>query len=147
VKSQTPKHNHGIENRALEWLHGGLGLATDEKPFPWQERLLTEHFAKGLIPDALDIRYWFIEFVSVFSLYFRRRLRDQTERTTHEKTRIPTTWLLDRRLRRLRTDPPTGAASALTHPATRLRRTIGNPSSSLSTTRTIRPAFPSRGGA
>jgi CRISPR-associated endonuclease/helicase Cas3 len=32
-----------------------LGLPSDASPFPWQERLLAEHFAKGHIPDALDI--------------------------------------------------------------------------------------------
>ena len=32
-----------------------LGLDGDASPFPWQERLLGEHFARGHIPDALDI--------------------------------------------------------------------------------------------
>jgi CRISPR-associated endonuclease/helicase Cas3 len=45
----------GIENRGLEWLRCALGLDRSQTPFPWQERLLAEHFAKGSIPDALDI--------------------------------------------------------------------------------------------
>lgn len=53
--SQTPEPKNGIEKRGLEWLRGALGLQTDETAFPWQERLLTEHFAKGWIPHALDI--------------------------------------------------------------------------------------------
>ncbi|HEX4515007.1 MAG TPA: type I-U CRISPR-associated helicase/endonuclease Cas3, partial [Polyangiaceae bacterium] len=32
-----------------------LGLNGDASPFPWQERLLAEHFGKGDIPKALDI--------------------------------------------------------------------------------------------
>lgn len=32
-----------------------LGLSGDASPFPWQERLLADYFAKGCIPDALDI--------------------------------------------------------------------------------------------
>jgi CRISPR-associated endonuclease/helicase Cas3 len=43
------------DRRAVDWLHRLLGLAEGETPFPWQERLLTEHLAKGSIPGALDI--------------------------------------------------------------------------------------------
>ncbi len=41
--------------RCLEWLRALLGLGERQSPFPWQERLLGEHFRRGSIPDALDI--------------------------------------------------------------------------------------------
>jgi CRISPR-associated endonuclease/helicase Cas3 len=55
MKSQPQQPIDGIENRGVEWLRCALGLEKDQTPFPWQERLLAEHFAKGSIPDALDI--------------------------------------------------------------------------------------------
>ena len=55
MKSQTQQPIEGIENRGVEWQRRALGLAEDHTPFPWQERLLTQHFAKGTIPHALEI--------------------------------------------------------------------------------------------
>lgn len=55
MKSQIHQPPDGIESRGVEWLRCTLGLGEGQTPFPWQERLLTEHFAEGSIPDALDI--------------------------------------------------------------------------------------------
>lgn len=53
--SQPQEPIDGVENRGLRWLSCALGLEKGQTPFPWQERLLAEHFSIGSIPDALDI--------------------------------------------------------------------------------------------
>ncbi len=55
MKSQMSPCIDSSESGGLEWLRCALALENDQTPFPWQERLLTSHFAKGSIPDALDI--------------------------------------------------------------------------------------------
>lgn len=55
VTVHTEQPVDGLENRSVEWLRRTLGLEEGQTPFPWQERLLAKHFAKGSIPEALDI--------------------------------------------------------------------------------------------
>jgi CRISPR-associated endonuclease/helicase Cas3 len=50
-----PMGHDAMDARYTERLRVLLGLPAGQSPFPWQERLLTEHFAKGVIPEALDI--------------------------------------------------------------------------------------------
>jgi len=55
VRSNTRQPSESIEDRGMEWRRRALGLAEDETPFPWQDRLLTQHFLKGSLPHALEI--------------------------------------------------------------------------------------------
>lgn len=52
---RAQQHTKGMASGGAEWLSRLLGLEEGQTPFPWQERLLAQQFAKGVIPDALDI--------------------------------------------------------------------------------------------
>ncbi|HEX9296331.1 MAG TPA: type I-U CRISPR-associated helicase/endonuclease Cas3, partial [Polyangiaceae bacterium] len=55
ANSHPARPTNAVGDRSEEWLRCALGLDKGQTSFPWQERLLAEHFAKGSIPDALDI--------------------------------------------------------------------------------------------
>lgn len=50
-----PNANENAGTRLQDWLRRTLGLDEGATPFPWQERLLTDHFAVGTLPQVLDI--------------------------------------------------------------------------------------------